>query len=102
MEPSGAASSVGDEKQAEGDTAGKYQQEAMVSTTQQSDRAHEVFPNGILPPGITKDQAQKIYHKYQQMKADGVPDDDRELLKARTILQSIQQKVEVGQETAVD
>ncbi|KAK3715437.1 transcriptional regulator [Vermiconidia calcicola] len=48
--------------------------------------------SNILPPGMTKDGVTQIYRKYQQMKQQGVPDTDPEMLRARSILQSIQQK----------
>ncbi|KAK4548522.1 hypothetical protein LTR36_009432 [Oleoguttula mirabilis] len=51
--------------------------------------------NSILPPGMTKEAVQQLYRKYQQMKASGVPDSDPELIKARGILQHIQQRTEL-------
>ncbi|KAK4569992.1 transcriptional regulator [Recurvomyces mirabilis] len=51
--------------------------------------------NGILPPGMTKEQVQVLYKKYQAMKASGVSESDPELMKARAVLQSIQQRTEV-------
>jgi ATP-dependent helicase STH1/SNF2 len=52
------------------------------------------MPNGLLPPGMTKESVQALYQKYQQMKRSGVPDTDPELIKAKTILTQIQQKTE--------
>ena len=49
----------------------------------------------IFPPGMTKEAVQQIYKKYQQMKAQGVSETDPELMKARAILQSIQQRTEL-------
>ncbi|KAK5120002.1 hypothetical protein LTR85_007078 [Meristemomyces frigidus] len=51
--------------------------------------------NNILPPGMTKETVQALYRKYQQMKASGVPESDPELIKARGILQQIQQRTEL-------
>lgn len=51
--------------------------------------------NSILPPGMTKESVQALYKKYQQMKQNGVPDTDPELIKARSILQGVQQKTEL-------
>ncbi|KAK4501861.1 hypothetical protein PRZ48_007670 [Zasmidium cellare] len=50
--------------------------------------------NGILPAGMTKEQVQALYKKYQMMKQNGTPDTDPEMMKARTILQQIQQRTE--------
>nr|POE56809.1 chromatin structure-remodeling complex subunit snf21 [Quercus suber] len=49
----------------------------------------------ILPNGMTKESVQLLYKKYQQMKAAGVSDQDPELVKARNILQQIQQRTEL-------
>jgi ATP-dependent helicase STH1/SNF2 len=56
--------------------------------------------NNLLPPGMTKESVQVLYKKYQQMKASGVPDTDPELLKARSILQQIQQRTELAKRQA--
>ncbi|KAI7517623.1 hypothetical protein KC343_g22982, partial [Hortaea werneckii] len=49
----------------------------------------------VLPQGMTKEQVQQMYQKYQAMKRQGVPDTDPEMMKARTILQQIQQRQEL-------
>ncbi|GAB7362068.1 hypothetical protein MBLNU230_g2102t1 [Neophaeotheca triangularis] len=51
--------------------------------------------NSILPPGMSKEHVQGLYQKYQMMKAQGVPETDPEFVKARSILQNIQQKTEM-------
>ncbi|EMC97393.1 hypothetical protein BAUCODRAFT_68199 [Baudoinia panamericana UAMH 10762] len=51
--------------------------------------------SGILPAGMNKEQVQKLYKDYQQMKARGVSETDPELIKARGILQGIQQRSEM-------
>lgn len=51
--------------------------------------------NAILPQGMTKEGVQQLYAKYQQMKRNGVPETDPEMLKARTVLSAIQQKTEL-------
>ncbi|KAI7687206.1 hypothetical protein KC353_g20298, partial [Hortaea werneckii] len=38
----------------------------------------------VLPQGMTKEQVQQMYQKYQAMKRQGVPDTDPEMMKART------------------
>ena len=95
MERSQAASFTRKEVQAEADTPALYEQAAKATLDQQSAKAGVVVPNSVLPPGMTRDQVQQIYQKYQQMKAEGVPENDGELAKAHAILQSIQQKVEM-------
>ncbi|KAK6435430.1 transcriptional regulator, partial [Oleoguttula sp. CCFEE 5521] len=62
---------------------------------QQTNNANMMAQQNILPAGMTKEQVQQIYKKYQMMKAQGVPDNDPELIKARGVLQSIQQKTEM-------
>ena len=49
----------------------------------------------ILPPGMSKEQVQALYKKFQAMKAQGIPESDPELTKARNILQQIQQRTEL-------
>ena len=70
-------------------------QQATPAMAQQNNNANMMHQANILPPGMTKDQVQQIYKKYQQMKASGVPETDTELIKARAILQGIQQKTEL-------
>ncbi|KAK7550377.1 SNF2 family N-terminal domain-containing protein [Phyllosticta citricarpa] len=45
-----------------------------------------------LPAGITKEQIQSTYLKYQQMKQNNVRDDDPEFIKVRNILQAVTQQ----------
>ena len=49
---------------------------------------------GILPAGMTKESVQAMYKEYQQMKANGTPDNDPKMMKTRAILQQIQAKTE--------
>ena len=48
----------------------------------------------IVPSGTTEEDVRQLYNKYQQMESQGVSKTDPELIKARSILQSVQQRVE--------
>lgn len=52
--------------------------------------------HGLLPQGMTKQAVQALYQKYQQMKANGIPDTDPEMMKARAVLSQIQQRTELA------
>lgn len=67
---------------------------------QQQSAAGNTGSNGILPTGMTKESVQALYKKYQQMKASGVSETDPELIKARSILQTIQQRTELMKKQA--
>ncbi|KAF2490534.1 hypothetical protein BU16DRAFT_470492 [Lophium mytilinum] len=45
-----------------------------------------------LPAGLTKEHVQAAYVKYQQLKEQGVPEDDPEFRKARALLQAVQRQ----------
>ncbi|KAK7709069.1 transcriptional regulator [Botryosphaeria dothidea] len=45
-----------------------------------------------LPPGLTKEQVQATYMKYQQMKAQNVSESDPEFIKARNLLAAVSQQ----------
>ncbi|KAK5167385.1 transcriptional regulator [Saxophila tyrrhenica] len=62
---------------------------------QQQQQGNNPMMNNVLPHGMTKEDVQQIYKKYQTMKAQGVPDNEPEMMKARQILQQIQQKTEL-------
>lgn len=45
-----------------------------------------------LPPNLTKEHVQATYLKYQQMRQQGVREDDPEFIKARNLLQAVQKQ----------
>ncbi|KAF2638881.1 hypothetical protein P280DRAFT_404187 [Massarina eburnea CBS 473.64] len=47
---------------------------------------------GQLPGGLTKEMLQKTYLKYNQMRAQGVPETDPEFIQARNLLQAVQKQ----------
>ncbi|KAL1392318.1 SNF2 family N-terminal domain-containing protein [Phyllosticta capitalensis] len=51
-----------------------------------------------LPAGITKEQVQATYLKYQQMKQNNVRPDDPEFIKLRNILQAVSQQSKIQQQ----
>ncbi|KAL8874541.1 MAG: hypothetical protein Q9174_000128 [Haloplaca sp. 1 TL-2023] len=46
----------------------------------------------FLPPNLTKAQVQESFHKFQQLKEQGVPQDDPELVKLHNILTAVRQQ----------
>lgn len=45
-----------------------------------------------LPGNITREQVQQVYQRYQQMKAQGVPESNPEFIKARNLLTMVQKQ----------
>ncbi|KAF2086878.1 hypothetical protein K490DRAFT_74084 [Saccharata proteae CBS 121410] len=48
-----------------------------------------------VPAGITKEQVQMAYQKYQQMKQNNVSEDNPEFIKTRNLLQAISQQTQI-------
>ncbi|KAJ9657604.1 transcriptional regulator [Coniosporium apollinis] len=51
-----------------------------------------------LPANLTRELVQQAYQKYQQMKAQGTREDDPEFLKARNLLQAVQQQTNLAKQ----
>ncbi|KAH7122484.1 SNF2 family N-terminal domain-containing protein [Dendryphion nanum] len=49
---------------------------------------------GPLPPSMTKEYVQQIYVKYNQMRQNGVSENDPEFIKARNILAAVQKRTQ--------
>ncbi|KAF2004396.1 hypothetical protein P154DRAFT_458958 [Amniculicola lignicola CBS 123094] len=47
---------------------------------------------GQLPATLTKEMVQQVYQKYSQMRQNGVPETDPELIKARNLLSMVQKQ----------
>ncbi|KAH8894988.1 SNF2-family ATP dependent chromatin remodeling factor snf21 [Thozetella sp. PMI_491] len=58
-------------------------------------------PGSALPAGMTQQQIQEVYMKYHQLKKQGTPDTDPELMKTARILAAVQRQQEMRkQQTA--
>ncbi|QIW98608.1 hypothetical protein AMS68_004126 [Peltaster fructicola] len=66
-----------------------------MAAVQSQNMAQQGAQMNVLPPGMSKEQLGQLYKRYQQMKSSGVPETDQEMIKARTILTSVQQKTEM-------
>ncbi|KAF1986039.1 SNF2-family ATP-dependent chromatin remodeling factor snf21 [Aulographum hederae CBS 113979] len=72
----------------------------MASTPMQMQNGGFAGMNNVpsLPQNLTKEQIQQTFMKYQQMKNNGVSETDPEFLKARNLLQAVQQKTAIAKQ----
>ncbi|KAJ4331168.1 transcriptional regulator [Didymella glomerata] len=64
----------------------------MASVQATSDMSGQPQGQGQLPANLNKEQVAQIFQKYQQMKAQGVPDTNPDLIKARNVLAMVQKR----------
>ncbi|KAK4040918.1 SNF2-family ATP dependent chromatin remodeling factor like protein [Parachaetomium inaequale] len=57
--------------------------------------AVQQHPGSAIPAGMTQQQAQEVYMRFQQMKKQGVPTTDPEFIKTQSILAALQRQSEL-------